>query len=68
MIAARLSVTLIEVLWVHDDKRDQGLGIQLMEIAEREAQARGCIAAQVDTLPFQAPKFYEKWDFRLSAK
>ncbi|WP_310596767.1 hypothetical protein [Aeromonas aquatica] len=39
-----------------------------MEIAEREAQARGCIAAQVDTLPFQAPKFYEKWDFRLSAK
>ncbi|WP_242621088.1 GNAT family N-acetyltransferase [Aeromonas salmonicida] len=29
---------LIEVLWVHDDKRGQGLGIKLMEIAEYEAQ------------------------------
>lgn len=56
---------LIEVLWVHDDKRGQGLGIQLMEIAEREAQKRGCIAAQVDTLSFQAPKFYEKMGFKI---
>ncbi|MCH7346857.1 MULTISPECIES: GNAT family N-acetyltransferase [Aeromonas] len=59
---------LIEVLWVHDDKRGQGLGIQLMEAAEREAQARGCIAAQVDTLSFQAPKFYEKMGFRIVGK
>jgi GNAT superfamily N-acetyltransferase len=56
---------LIEVLWVHDDKRGQGLGIQLMEIAEREAQKRGCIAAQVDTLSFQAPQFYEKMGFQI---
>jgi GNAT superfamily N-acetyltransferase len=56
---------LIEVLWVHDDKRGQGLGIQLMEIAEREAQKRGCIAAQVDTLSFQAPRFYEKMGFKI---
>jgi GNAT superfamily N-acetyltransferase len=56
---------LIEVLWVHDDKRGQGLGIQLMEIAEREAQIRGCIAAQVDTLSFRAPKFYEKMGFHI---
>lgn len=56
---------LIEVLWVHDDKRGQGLGIQLMEVAEREAKARGCIAAQVDTLSFQAPKFYEKMGFQI---
>jgi predicted N-acetyltransferase YhbS len=56
---------LIEVLWVHDDKRGQGLGIKLMEIAEREAQKRGCIAAQVDTLSFQAPRFYEKMGFKI---
>ncbi|PSJ89055.1 GNAT family N-acetyltransferase [Aeromonas veronii] len=56
---------LIEVLWVHNDKRGQGLGIQLMEIAEREAKKRGCIAAQVDTLSFQAPKFYEKMGFKI---
>ncbi|POG22315.1 N-acetyltransferase [Aeromonas bestiarum] len=59
---------LIEVLWVHDDKRGQGLGIQLMEVAEREAKARGCIAAQVDTLSFQAPKFYEKMGFQIVGK
>lgn len=59
---------LIEVLWVHNDKRGQGLGIQLMEIAEREAKARGCIAAQVDTLSFQAPKFYEKMGFQIAGK
>ncbi|WP_287146478.1 GNAT family N-acetyltransferase [Aeromonas sp.] len=59
---------LIEVLWVHDDKRGQGLGIQLMEIAEREAKKRGCIAAQVDTLSFQAPKFYEKMGFEIVGK
>lgn len=59
---------LIEVLWVHNDKRGQGLGIQLMEISEREAQKRGCIAAQVDTLSFQAPKFYEKMGFKIVGK
>ncbi|MNG92776.1 Acetyltransferase (GNAT) family protein [compost metagenome] len=60
--------SLIEVLWVHNDNRGEGLGVQLMEIAEYEAKSRGCIAAQVDTLSFQAPKFYEKWGFRLSEK
>ena len=59
---------LIEVLWVHNDKRGQGLGIKLMEIAEREAQKRGCIAAQVDTFSFQAPKFYEKMGFKIVGK
>ena len=59
---------LIEVLWVHDDKRGQGLGIQLMELAECEAKKRGCIAAQVDTLSFQAPKFYEKMGFKIVGK
>ncbi|CAJ1848992.1 Acetyltransferase [Aeromonas jandaei] len=59
---------LIEVLWVHNDKRGQGLGIKLMEIAEHEAQKRGCIAAQVDTLSFQAPKFYEKMGFKIVGK
>lgn len=57
---------LIEVLWVHNDNRGEGLGIRLMEIAEREAIARGCIAAQVDTLSFQAPKFYEKMGFQVT--
>jgi len=56
---------LIEVLWVDDACRGSGLGKRLMEQAEREAIARGCVAAQVDTLSFQAPDFYRKLGFEV---
>jgi ribosomal protein S18 acetylase RimI-like enzyme len=56
---------LIEVLWVDAAQRGSGLGRRLMEQAEREAVARGCVAAQVDTLSFQAPDFYRKLGFEV---
>ncbi len=49
---------LIEVVWVDESRRGQGLGRQLMERAEQVARERGCVAAQVDTLSFQGPAFY----------
>jgi ribosomal protein S18 acetylase RimI-like enzyme len=54
---------LIEVLWVDESLRGTGLGRQLMETAERIAVERGCVAAQVDTLSFQAPDFYRRLGF-----
>ncbi|WP_196138694.1 GNAT family N-acetyltransferase [Aliikangiella sp. G2MR2-5] len=54
---------LIEVAWVDMSTRGTGLGKRLMFIAEEEARNRGCIAAQVDTLSFQAPGFYQKCGF-----
>ena len=39
-----------------------------MEIAEKEAKERGCIAAQVDTLSMQAPDFYKKLGFEVKGK
>jgi GNAT superfamily N-acetyltransferase len=59
---------LIEVVWVAKDSRGKGLGRALLEIAEREARARGCLAAQVDTLSFQAPVFYGKLGFEVIGK
>ena len=56
---------LIEVVWVAESMRAQGLGAKLMNEAEREARERGCYGAQVDTASFQAPGFYEKLGFRI---
>lgn len=56
---------LIEVLWVDPAHRHAGLGTRVMTLAEAEAHARGCVAAQVDTLSFQAPDFYRRLGFRL---
>lgn len=57
---------LIEVVWVDDVRRGEGLGKRLMEIAESQAIERGCVAAQVDTISFQAPEFYKKLGFEVA--
>lgn len=54
---------LIDVVWVHESARGTGLGRALMDAAEQEAIRRGCVAAQVDTLSFQAPGFYQRLGF-----
>jgi len=56
---------LVEVAWVDKDTRGTGLGRRLMELAEVEAKKRGCVAAQVDTLSYQAPDFYKKLGFEV---
>lgn len=56
---------LIEVVWVDKAARGTGLGRQLMEQAEEQAKQRGCLVAQLDTLSFQAPQFYQKLGFEV---
>ena len=50
----------IDILWVDENHRKQGLGSQLLNAAESEAIKRGCHSVHVDTMSWQAPDFYKK--------
>ncbi|WP_445945137.1 GNAT family N-acetyltransferase [Shewanella sp.] len=56
---------LINVVWVDKQTRRTGLGRELMQLAEVAAKERGCLLAQVDTLSFQAPLFYQQLGFEI---
>ena len=43
--------------------RGQGLGREVMAVAETEARRRGLLGMWLDTWTFQAPGFYEKLGF-----
>jgi GNAT superfamily N-acetyltransferase len=55
----------VQMLFVPEPLRGNGVGLGLMVLAEREAQARGCLGAIVDTLSFQAGPFYRKLGYNL---
>ncbi|MBU0506001.1 GNAT family N-acetyltransferase [bacterium] len=55
----------IKLLWVHDNKRKEGIGRKLVSEAERIAKERGCLYAWVDTFSFQAPEFYERLGYEV---
>ena len=50
----------IDLFWVREDLRGQGIGSKIMTIAEDEAQRQGCLYIQLTTFDFQARGFYEK--------
>lgn len=56
----------VEYLFVPEALRRQGTGATLMDRAEQEAQARGCVGVWLDTFSFQARGFYEKLGYELA--
>ena len=57
-----------EILIVDERHRNSGIGKTLMQRAESEAMARGCVHAYVDTMAWQARGFYEKLGYRVAGE
>jgi GNAT superfamily N-acetyltransferase len=54
----------VELLFVPESMRGQGIGTQLLDRAETEARLRGCGNVWLDTFEFQARGFYERLGYR----
>lgn len=54
------NVVAIDIIWVDEQYRGQGLGSTLLGEVEREAMEKGCHLVHLDTFDFQAKGFYEK--------
>jgi GNAT superfamily N-acetyltransferase len=59
-----LGLFFLDLLYLPEELRGNGLGGRIMALAEAEAQRRGCTAAFVYTVTFQAPEFYERHGYR----
>lgn len=58
--ATAYSWLFVELLFVPESVRGQGVGTRLIQLAEAEAVARGCHSVWLDTFEFQARGFYER--------
>ena len=54
----------VELLFIPDALRSQGLGTRMLEGAEAEAKRRGCQGAWLDTFSAAAARFYEKQGYK----
>ncbi len=57
----------IEILYVPDRLRGQGMGSELLKRAEEIAIAKGAVGMWLETFDFQAPDFYLKNGYQLFA-
>ena len=55
----------IQQLWVADAHRQQGIGARLVRSLETRATERGCRTFYLETLSFQAPRFYASLGYRV---
>ncbi|RSS50994.1 GNAT family N-acetyltransferase [Streptomyces sp. WAC01280] len=55
-----LGLFFVDLFVLPPELRGNGLGAEILRQAEDEARARGCCAAVLYTITFQAPDFYRK--------
>jgi GNAT superfamily N-acetyltransferase len=59
-----LGLFFLDLFYLPKRLRGAGLGSRIIALAEDEARRRGCSAAFVYTVTFQAPGFYERLGYR----
>jgi GNAT superfamily N-acetyltransferase len=59
-----LGLFFLDLFYLPKELRRSGLGSRMIALAEDEARRRGCTAAFVYTVTFQAPDFYERHGYR----
>ena len=59
-----LGLMFIELFYLPPELRNRGIGTRMLHMAEEEAVRRGCRAAVLYTISFQAPAFYERRGWR----
>jgi GNAT superfamily N-acetyltransferase len=60
-----LGLLFIDLVFLPDELRGGGLGSRILKLAEDEGRRRGCRAAMLYTISFQAPRFYERHGWRV---
>lgn len=55
---------VIHTLWISDECRGLGYGVQLLVKAEQTAIERGCLFSALETFSFQSPRFYYRQGYR----
>jgi GNAT superfamily N-acetyltransferase len=64
----RLAWLRVASMAVRPDGRSHGVGTALLAEAERQAIARGCRHSYVDTMEYQAPRFYTNRGYRIAGE
>lgn len=59
------NVVYVDILWVDESCRNQGLGSFLLKEAERISRAKNATLIHLDTFDFQAEDFYLKQGYEL---
>jgi len=55
-----LGLLFLDLFYLPKDLRESGLGSTVLTTFENEGRRRGCVAAVLYTISFQAPGFYER--------
>ena len=63
-----LGLLFIDIFFLPESLRGQGLGSEVIRQAEKEARRRGCCGCVLYTISFQAPAFYERHGYRVFGK